>query len=39
LLPVHFLIAPIQGAVVNWAGHKYGSDFGNQEQALFTKWF
>jgi stearoyl-CoA desaturase (delta-9 desaturase) len=24
LLPVHFLIAPIQGAVVNWAGHKYG---------------
>lgn len=24
LLPIHFLIAPIQGAVVNWAGHKYG---------------
>ncbi len=24
LLPVHFLIAPIQGAIVNWAGHKYG---------------
>ena len=23
-LPIHFLIGPIQGAVVNWAGHKYG---------------
>jgi stearoyl-CoA desaturase (delta-9 desaturase) len=24
LLPVHFLMGPIHGAVVNWAGHKYG---------------
>lgn len=24
LLPIHILIGPIQGAVVNWAGHKYG---------------
>lgn len=24
LLPIHFLIGPIQGATVNWAGHKYG---------------
>jgi len=24
LLPVHFFIGPIQGAIVNWAGHKYG---------------
>jgi stearoyl-CoA desaturase (delta-9 desaturase) len=24
LLPIHFLMGPIQGAVVNWAGHKYG---------------
>jgi stearoyl-CoA desaturase (delta-9 desaturase) len=23
-LPIHFLMGPIQGAVVNWAGHKYG---------------
>jgi stearoyl-CoA desaturase (delta-9 desaturase) len=23
-LPIHFLIGPIQGAIVNWAGHKYG---------------
>jgi stearoyl-CoA desaturase (delta-9 desaturase) len=24
LLPVHFLMGPVQGAIVNWAGHKYG---------------
>ncbi|MFM7720065.1 MAG: hypothetical protein ACKO52_02815 [Sediminibacterium sp.] len=24
LLTIHFLIGPIQGAIVNWAGHKYG---------------
>lgn len=24
LLPIHFLMGPIQGAVVNWCGHKYG---------------
>jgi stearoyl-CoA desaturase (delta-9 desaturase) len=24
LLPAHFLMGPIQGAIVNWAGHKYG---------------
>jgi len=23
-LPINFLMGPIQGAVVNWAGHKYG---------------
>jgi stearoyl-CoA desaturase (delta-9 desaturase) len=23
-LPIHFFIGPIQGAIVNWAGHKYG---------------
>ncbi len=23
-LPIHFLIGPIHGAIVNWAGHKYG---------------
>ncbi len=22
--PIHFFMGPIQGAVVNWAGHKYG---------------
>jgi stearoyl-CoA desaturase (delta-9 desaturase) len=24
LLPVHFLMGPIHGAIVNWFGHKYG---------------
>jgi stearoyl-CoA desaturase (delta-9 desaturase) len=23
-LPINFLMGPIQGAIVNWAGHKYG---------------
>jgi stearoyl-CoA desaturase (Delta-9 desaturase) len=24
LLPMHFLMGPIHGAIVNWCGHKYG---------------
>ena len=24
LLPIHFLMGPVQGAIVNWCGHKYG---------------
>jgi stearoyl-CoA desaturase (delta-9 desaturase) len=24
LLPIHFLIGPIQGSIVNWFGHKSG---------------
>jgi len=24
LLPIHFLMGPIHGAIVNWFGHKYG---------------
>jgi len=24
LLPVHYLMGPIHGAIVNWGGHKYG---------------
>lgn len=24
LLPVHFFMSPIHGAIVNWCGHKYG---------------
>jgi len=23
-LPVHFVIGPVQGAIINWCGHKYG---------------
>ncbi len=36
-LPVHFLIGPIQGAVVNWAGHKYGySTFESDDHSRHT---
>lgn len=24
LLPIHFFMGPVQGAIVNWCGHKYG---------------
>lgn len=37
LLPIHFLMGPIQGAVVNWCGHKYGySNFDNGDQSRNT---
>lgn len=37
LLPVHFLMGPIQGAVVNWCGHKYGySNFNNGDHSKNT---
>ena len=34
LLPIHFLMGPIQGAIVNWCGHKYGySNFKNGDHS------
>ena len=37
LLPIHFLMGPIQGAVVNWCGHKYGySNFDNGDHSKNT---
>ena len=34
LLPIHFLMGPIQGAIVNWCGHKYGySNFNNGDHS------
>jgi len=34
LLPVHFLIGPIHGAIVNWCGHKYGySNYNNDDHS------
>jgi stearoyl-CoA desaturase (delta-9 desaturase) len=34
LLPIHFLMGPIQGAIVNWCGHKYGySNFDNGDHS------
>jgi stearoyl-CoA desaturase (delta-9 desaturase) len=37
LLPIHFLMGPIQGAIVNWCGHKYGySNFENGDHSKNT---
>lgn len=37
LLPVHFLMGPIHGAIVNWCGHKYGySNFDNGDKSKNT---
>jgi stearoyl-CoA desaturase (Delta-9 desaturase) len=34
LLPVHFLMGPVHGAIVNWSGHKYGySNFDNHDKS------
>lgn len=39
-LPIHFLIGPIQGAVVNWAGHKYGyRNFKEKDHSRNTLFF
>lgn len=40
LLPVHFLMGPVQGAIVNWCGHKYGySNFDNDDYSKNTSPF
>ncbi len=37
LLPIHYLMGPIQGALVNWCGHKYGySNFNNGDKSKNT---
>ncbi len=37
LLPVHFLMGPVHGAVVNWCGHKYGyQNFDNDDHSRNT---
>jgi len=37
LLPIHFLMGPIQGAIVNWCGHKYGyTNFDNKDKSKNT---
>ena len=34
LLPAHFLMGPIHGAIVNWGGHKYGyRNFASEDQS------
>ena len=37
LLPMHFVMGPIHGAIVNWCGHKYGyRNFDNGDQSVNT---
>jgi stearoyl-CoA desaturase (Delta-9 desaturase) len=37
LLPIHFVMGPVHGAIVNWCGHKYGySNFDNGDKSLNT---
>jgi stearoyl-CoA desaturase (delta-9 desaturase) len=34
LLPIHFLMGPVHGAIVNWSGHKYGyQNYDNHDQS------
>lgn len=34
LLPIHFLMGPVHGAIVNWSGHKYGySNYDNNDKS------
>jgi len=40
LLPIHFLMGPTQGAIVNWGGHKYGyRNFWNKDDSKNTLAF
>jgi stearoyl-CoA desaturase (Delta-9 desaturase) len=33
-LPIHFMMGPIHGAIVNWSGHKYGySNYDNNDKS------
>jgi len=37
LLPIHFFMSPIHGALVNWCGHKYGySNYDNEDHSKNT---
>ena len=34
LIPIHILMGPVQGAIVNWVGHKYGyANFDNGDHS------
>jgi stearoyl-CoA desaturase (Delta-9 desaturase) len=40
LLPIHFMMGPIHGAIVNWCGHKYGyTNFDNKDKSRNTMPF
>jgi stearoyl-CoA desaturase (Delta-9 desaturase) len=37
LLPLHFVMGPVHGAIVNWCGHRYGyRNFKNRDQSRNT---
>ena len=37
LLPFHFLMGPVHGAIVNWSGHKYGyQNYDNHDKSTNT---
>ena len=40
LLPIHYLMGPIHGAIVNWCGHMYGySNYDNRDKSKNTLVF
>jgi stearoyl-CoA desaturase (delta-9 desaturase) len=40
LLPVHFAMGAVHGAIVNWSGHKYGyQNFDNHDQSRNSLFF
>lgn len=40
LLPIHFMMGPVHGAIVNWCGHKYGyQNFDNEDKSKNTLVF
>ncbi len=40
LLPLHFVMGPIHGAIVNWCGHRYGyRNFGSDDDSKNTLAF
>lgn len=40
LLPIHYLMGPVQGATVNWCGHKYGyRSFNTPDESRNTEPF
>ena len=40
LLPAHYLMGPVHGAIVNWCGHKYGyRNFDNGDASRNTLIF
>jgi stearoyl-CoA desaturase (delta-9 desaturase) len=40
LLPLHFLMGTVHGAIVNWSGHKYGyQNFDNRDKSRNSLFF